>query len=356
MKNNILYTLILSFLTFNLSLIAQELDINSTKIQYDDVNKITIFEGNVSLQDEKGNKLFSEYAEYNKLEESIQTKGDTKIISSRGYKVSTSDVTYDNKKNIIYSNNKAKIIDKDGNNILVEMFNYSILTNIFFSKGNIQIKDTKKNDYNFTEIYIDENKKKIVGSDAKIFLNPENVSGNVSNEPRFFANTVSLSDNVSTADKGIFTYCKNRENDKCPPWSLKSEKIRHDLGKKTIFYENVVLKVYDFPIFYSPKFSHPDPSVERRSGLLVPSMSNSTNLGTGLGIPYFWDISNNKDLTLTPKIYLNENPLMLAEYRQDFKDSYLIVDAGYTKGYKKIDSKGSKKTESNWKKKDNKNK
>ena len=341
MKNNILYTLILFFLTFNLSLIAQELDINSTKIQYDDVNKITIFKGNVSLQDEKGNKLFSEYAEYNKLEESIQTKGDTKIISSRGYKVSTSDVTYDNKKNIIYSNNKAKIIDKDGNNILVEMFNYSILTNIFFSKGNIQIKDTKKNDYNFTEIYIDENKKKIIASDAKIFLRQPGIMSNNDNEPRFFANTMTLSENKNVLEKGIFTFCKNEGDDKCPPWTLQSKKITHDLAKKTIYYNNVVLKIYDFPIFFFPRFSHPDPTVKRASGFLAPSFTNTTTLSSGFAVPYFWNIAKDKDLTLTPKLYTIENPLLLAEYRQDFINSFLIVDTSYTQGYK---TKSKKKT------------
>ena len=345
MKNRIFYPFFFFFILSSASLLAQELQIKSEKVQYDDVNKVTTFEGGVNSSDEKGNKLFSEYAKYNNLEDVVETTGETRIVTSGSYELLGSNIVFDNKNQSIYSNYKTQIIDVDGNKILVDMFTYSTLTNIFFSKGNIELYDINNNSYKFSEIYIDENKKKIVGSDAKIFLNPENVSGNVSNEPRLFANTVSLSDNVSTADKGIFTYCKNRENDKCPPWSLKSEKIRHDLGKKTIFYENVVLKVYDFPIFYSPKFSHPDPSVKRRSGLLAPSMSNSTNLGTGLGVPYFWDISNNKDLTLTPKIYLNENPLMLAEYRQDFKDSYLIVDAGYTKGYKQINSKGSKKTE-----------
>ena len=31
--------------------------------------------------------------------------------------------------------------------------------------------------------------------------------------------------------------------------------------KKNNFYENAVVKVYDIPIFYSPKLSHPDPTV-----------------------------------------------------------------------------------------------
>ena len=48
------------------------------------------------------------------------------------------------------------------------------------------------------------------------------------------------------------------------------KKMTHDNVKKTIFYDNAVVKVYDFPIFYFPKLSHPDPSVDRRSGFLVP--------------------------------------------------------------------------------------
>jgi len=339
MKNSLLYFLF--FFIFSLTLGAQELEINSSTIKDDSINKVTIFQGNVNLNDEKGNKLFSEYTKYNRFEEIIETKGDTKIITSGGYEVSSSNVIFDNKKNLIYSNNKTNIVDKDGNNISVEMFNYSILTNIFFSKGNIKITDKNSNNYNFSEIYIDENKKKILGSDIKAFLNQPGISSNEDNDPRFFANTMSLSENTNTFEKGIFTYCKNRGDDKCPPWSLQSKKIKHDLAKKTIYYDNVVLKIYDFPIFFSPKFSHPDPTVNRASGFLAPSFTSSTTLGSGLASPYFWNIANDKDLTLTPKFYLNEKPLLLAEYRQDFSKSFLVVDAGFTQGYKKMDNKKS---------------
>jgi len=342
MKNKILYSQILFFLVFTFALAAQELEVKSSKIKYDDINKITILEGNVSSSDEMGNKIFSEYAKYNKLNEIIETKGKTKIITSEGYEVFGTDIIFDNKKNLIYSNNKTKIIDVDGNTVFVDMFNYSILTSIFFSKGNIKINDKHSNNYNFSEIYIDEKNKKIIGSDIKAFLNQPGISVNADNNPRFFANTMSSTKKINTFEKGVFTYCKNKGNDKCPPWILQSKKIKHDLAKKTIYYDNVVLKIYDFPIFFFPKFSHPDPTVKRRSGLLAPSLSNSTTVGSGFEMPYFWNIAKDKDLTLTPKFYFNENPLLLAEYRQDFFNSFLIVDTGYTQGYKK---KSLKKTD-----------
>jgi len=341
MKNSFLYSLILFFLIFYSNVVAQELEINSSKVQYDNINKTTIFEGSVNFTDKMGNKLFAEYAEYNKVDDKIKTNGNTKIVTTNGYVFVGSEVVFDNKKNLIYSNNKTNIVDKDGNNIFVEMFNYSTLTNIFFSKGNITIKDKNNNNYNFSEIYIDENKKKIIGSDIRAFLNQPGMTSNADNDPRFFANTMSLSEKTNTFEKGIFTYCKLKQNEKCPPWVLQSKKIKHDLAKKTIYYDNVVLKVYDFPIFFSPKFSHPDPTVKRRSGLLAPSLTNSSTLGSGFATPYFFNVAIDKDLTLTPKFYLKENPLLLAEYRQDFLNSFLIVDTSYTQGYKKKNKKKS---------------
>ena len=52
----------------------------------------------------------------------------------------------------------------------------------------------------------------------------------------------------------------------------------HDSEKKTIYYDNAIIKVYDLPIFYLSKLSHPDPSVKRRSGFLVPTLAISQKI------------------------------------------------------------------------------
>ena len=98
------------------------------------------------------------------------------------------------------------------------------------------------------------------------------------------------------------------------------------------------MKIYDIPIFYFPRFYHPDPSVKRQSGLLFPFFTNTTSLGTGFGLPYYWAISHDKDLTFTPKIYAKENILLLNEYRQAFKNAFLTLDTSYTEGYKETSS------------------
>ena len=44
------------------------------------------------------------------------------------------------------------------------------------------------------------------------------------------------------------------------------------IKKKKIKYDNATLRIYDYPIVYFPKFFHPDPTVNRQSGFLTPTI------------------------------------------------------------------------------------
>ena len=114
--------------------------------------------------------------------------------------------------------------------------------------------------------------------------------------------------------------------------------------KQNIHYKNAILNLYDVPVFYFPKFFHPDPSVERRSGLLQPRLNNSNVLGSSINIPYFHVIDENKDLTFKPTIFDNRVYMFQNEYRQENKNSSFIADFSYIKGYQ---SKVSGSTYSN---------
>ena len=103
----------------------------------------------------------------------------------------------------------------------------------------------------------------------------------------------------------------------------------HDNKKKTIYYDNALIKVYDIPIFYLPRLAHPDPSVKRRTGFLPPTLINTKNLGSGFKVPFYIALDKDKDFTFTNKLYVDENPLHIGEYRQAFKDSNLILNMGY---------------------------
>ena len=138
--------------------------------------------------------------------------------------------------------------------------------------------------------------------------------------------------NITKVKKAIFTSCEL--SDDCPPWTIQAEEITHDLEKKDIIYKNPILRIYDYPVFYYPRFSHPDPSVERRSGILQPQLNNSNILGSSVFLPYFHVLSDNKDITYKPTIFDDGIYMFQNEYRQKNENSNIVSNFGLTKGYK----------------------
>ena len=363
-RKNLLVIFFLSFFVFNLSLNAEEFNITAKEILIDKENEILIgkgsvqatdtegklikankityekfrefllAEGKVEITDNDGNILKTDKATYDKINEIIITYNNTELILEEGYKLITKNISYNTKKRILSSNENSIISDRDGNIVEMSMFQYHIENNLFSSIGKIKLTDINKNKYFFQELHIDTKNKEMIGSDVSVVLDQENFGVSQESDPRFVANNIFISENKTNLSKGIFTICKKRDS-KCPPWSLKAKKIIHDRVKKTIYYEHATLKVYDIPIFYFPKFFHPDPTVKRQSGFLPPFFTNSTNLGAGFALPYYWAINDNKDLTFTPKIYTKENVLFLNEYRQAFRNGFLTLDTSYTEGYSK---------------------
>ena len=178
-------------------------------------------------------------------------------------------LTFDLNSNILKSDSKSQIKDKFSNIYEVDNFEYDLnkkkvkLKNLFF-------KDINNNILNTELAYLDLNINELIGKELNIELN--NQSFNSENDPRLVGRSFSTSEKITNVNKASFTLCK--KNDKCPPWVLNAEKIKHDSKKKIIFYDNAWLKVYDVPVFYFPKFFHPDPSVKRQSGFLMPKFED----------------------------------------------------------------------------------
>jgi LPS-assembly protein len=373
MKNRLIFIICLFF--FSNNLFAKNLLIQAKNISIDKNKKITIFENNVSIQtednylitsdfaeynketgiiilkknitgtDDKKNTIKTNYAEYNEISKILISKGQTEIITSDNYIIEGSDIILDNNFKFIKSDSDAVVTDQDKNNIYLNNFDYQTKNNIFKSIGSIKINDILGNEYQFSQIYIDAKKKEILATDNKSFLNSSNFKIKENNKPRIFSNTIKIKDKNTEFGKSVFTLCDYRKNDKCPPWSIQSKKMLHDGEKKTIYYDNAVVKVYDIPVFYLPRLSHPDPSVDRRSGFLVPFLTNSKNLGSGVSVPYFFALDKDKNFTFTNRLYNKENPFFNGEYHQALKNSNLIADFGFTEGYKKtsdIKTKGSR--------------
>ena len=69
---------------------------------------------------------------------------------------------------------------------MMNNFEYQINSNIFKSIGRIKITDNLKNSYEFSQIYLNEKTKEIVGSDAKLYLNQDDFKTNKKQTENFF--------------------------------------------------------------------------------------------------------------------------------------------------------------------------
>ena len=228
----------------------------------------------------------------------------------------------------IYSSKKSKIEDRLGNIFELESFKFNINEKLLKAK-NITLFDTKNNKYNLKNSLVNLNTNEIVGSDISIDFD-NSLFGNKKNEPRLKGKSLISNENESIIYKGSFTTCK-KNKDKCPPWTILAEEVKHNKVEKVIEYRNAWLKIYDKPVVYFPYFKHPDPTVDRQSGFLAPSFINSSNFGTSLQIPYFNVISESKDLTIKPRIFFDNNIILQTEYRQANKKSDLIADLSINK-------------------------
>jgi len=292
-------------------------------IYFKNEEKIKIF-GDVVLDDKKNN-IITEGEEfiYFRNEEKILSVGKSKSNIKNTYYLESNDLVYERTLSEIYSDKKTKIEDSQNNIFFAEKFKFNFITNLLKAK-NLSLFDNKKNQYylNFALVNLKDNK--FLGSDISIDFE-DSLFGNNKNDPRLKGNSLISEENTTTVYKGSFTTCNQKDN-KCPPWSIYAEEVTHKKNEKKIEYKNAWLKIYDKPVLYFPYFFHPDPTVKRQSGFLMPSFQASNNSGTSLQIPYYKVISERKDLTLFPRVFFDNEMLLQTEYRQANKDSDFLLD------------------------------
>tara|TARA_Y100000590_G_scaffold290413_1_gene326886 strand:- start:435 stop:2810 length:2376 start_codon:yes stop_codon:yes gene_type:complete len=305
------------------------IEINGRDLIYNKEKSVLKIIGNVILNDKKNNIVTKgeEYI-YFKNEEKIISIGKTKSHIKNTYYLEGDDLIYERKLSEIYSDKKTKIEDSQNNIFFAEKFKFNFITSILKAK-NLSLFDNKKNQYYLDFALVNLKDNKFLGSDISIDFE-DSLFGNNENDPRLKGNSLISEENNTTVYKGSFTTC-NQEDKKCPPWSMYAEEIIHKKDEKKIEYKNAWLKIYDKPVLYFPYFFHPDPTVKRQSGFLMPSFKNSNNSGTSIQIPYYKVISERKDLTLFPRLFLDNEALLQTEYRQANKNSDLVLDLSVNK-------------------------
>ena len=309
--------------------------IDADEFEFDKLKNILKAKGNIKIKDKINNYDFNaNNILYDKNNEKIEIIGKSEALIDQNYKFKTDDIIILREEMIISSEIGAKILDI-ANQTRYEIGKFSYSLNEKILKGekifiNTNYDQPFSDKYFFDSAVLNLKNRNYIAKNINIDLKKD-IFGNEDNDPRFKGLSSTFENGITTINKGIFTTCK--KNDKCPPWSIQADKVIYDEDKKQIIYNNALVKVYDFPVFYFPKFFHPGPTVKRQSGFLVPYINTSNILGSSLQIPYFYAPSINKDFTFKPTIFDKDIFMFQNEYRQQQKNSFFIADVNIVDGY-----------------------
>ena len=310
------------------------IEMNAEIFEYNILKNIITGKNNATLENKLDDyKVSSNFISYLKNQNKIFTKGKTFANIYSKYKFSSENVVLLTDLMELISENKTTVTD---NSNLYKVGKFSYLINEELLKGTDMLINTNYNlptsdKFYFKTAVVDFKDQSFYGTDPTIKVKKD-IFDDIDNDPRIIGISATSDKDRSKISKGVFTSCK--QNDNCTPWSIKAREIIHDKNKREIFYNNAVLKIYDFPVLYFPKFFHPDPTVDRRSGFLKPQLNNSNVLGNSFSIPYYSVLAQNKDLTTIPFIFENNLQMVQNEYREINKNSNLYANFGFVNNYK----------------------
>lgn len=124
---------------------------------------------------------------------------------------------------------------------------------------------------------------------------------------------------ITTLSRAAYTACEVVSRDGCPKdptWQINAVRVVHDPVRHRISYEGATLNLFGMPVFALPGLSHPDGGQGGGTGFLVPEIRYSRQNGVELSVPYYFRLSQNRDVTITPHVYTAVLPMLEAEYRQ----------------------------------------
>jgi len=122
------------------------------------------------------------------------------------------------------------------------------------------------------------------------------------------------------------TYTTCAPQDKA--WNIEADSITLDNANGKAVARNATLKIREWPVLYSPYLSF-STSNERKSGFLMPIVGYSNIGGFDLGLPYYWNIAPNYDLTIVPHIYTERGLMMGGEYRFLTPNSHGLIAGNF---------------------------
>lgn len=244
------------------------------------------------------------------INNSLKAEQEIKIIADQ--------ISIDKEKNIIHATGDVLILGKKihsrSNDIVYEKNIGKIRSN-----GKIDFKDQYGNNYFLNDL---------VTNDEFTEFNASSVKMRLKDESRLVGSKIVKRNEINIISDAEYTPCleENYLIENCPGWKMKASRVFHNLETKTVHYDHARIHIFNIPVFYLPYFAHPDPSVNKRTGFLMPTIKNDGQLGDIISLPFFYNISGNKDLTFTPNFQSKGNNFLEINYRHKNQLGLIDID------------------------------
>ncbi len=215
---------------------------------------------------------------------------------------------------------------------------------VFYAQGNVEIErkdDLVKSDKaqydGETGVLFAEGNVRYLTEDLTLYAdkggyNSQNDTVNFSSTSFYFPDQKKpgkgMAEEILIDDDGVvymtpssYTTCSINN----PDWEFASSKtiLYRDSDRGHAY--NIFLKYKGVPVLYSPFVSFPL-SRDRHSGFLLPSIGSSGESGTVFSTPYYLNLSENFDLTITPTNYSGRGQMFEAEFRHKTENSDTVIE------------------------------
>lgn len=181
---------------------------------------------------------------------------------------------------------------------------YNVNEGTVHARGDFSMR-TAGEDVAAAEARVDLNDETAILTETTLFVPESNL--------HFSGKSVAKEDGVTYRfTDGRFTTCPKEEG-RTSPW-------RFDVAEATVRTEGVsvlrhtVLRVKDIPVFYVPYLTMSTDN-KRKSGFLLPELSQSSRSGAGIITPFFVNLSPASDITIYPGFLADRGPVAGMEFR-----------------------------------------
>ncbi|APG63725.1 organic solvent tolerance protein [Sphingorhabdus lutea] len=237
---------------------------------------------------------------------------------------SADNLDYDSENDIITADGNVNLY-RDGYSLFADQIIWNRKTGEVNAIGNVRSVDNMGNSAFGDNIALTDSLK-----DGAI----ENLLVILENGGRLAAQKGSRVNGRLFLDSAAYTACAVVDShgcDKNPTWQINARKVVFDPDKKRVRYEGAVVKLFGLPLLPLPGLSHPA-GIDAGSGFLVPDIGYDRNNGAELTIPYYFRISDQRDLEVAASLYTETAPLIRAKFRSLEKNGAFQIQAYGTFG------------------------